>query len=130
MKLNENVKNLLNNTKTWVMSTKGDTPNAVPILFKKVNDDDSLILLDVFMKTSLENIKSNSQAAVSVWDESTLEGYQLKGLATYTTDPAVVEAGNAITSKFNLTTKGAVIVKVNEVTVLTPGPDNGKKIII
>lgn len=125
-KLNENVKTLLNNTKTWVMSTKDIAPNAVPILFKKVADDDTLILFDVFMKKSIENIKKNALVSVTIYDENTLEGYQLKGNATYSTDAALVAEGNSITSAFKLTTKGAVIVKVNETFVLTPGPDNGK----
>ena len=127
-KLNENVKNLLNNTKAWVMSTKDATPNAVPLLFKKVANDDTLILFDVFMKKSIENIKKNAQVSVTVYDDTTLEGYQLKGTATHSTDAALVAEGNSITSPFKLTTKGAVIVKVDEIFVLTPGPDNGKSL--
>lgn len=123
-----NVKKLLSNSKIWVMSTKDDSPNAVPILFKKIADDDSLVLYDVFMKKSIDNIKKNSLVSVTIYDENTLEGYQLKGTGTYTADKAIVEEGNAMTSKFKLVTKGAVIVKANETYILTPGGDNGKKL--
>lgn len=125
-KLNEAVKNLLNNSKTWIMSTKDTTPNAVPLLFKKVANDDTLVLFDVFMKKSIENIKKNGQVAITVYDENTLEGYQLKGTATHTTDANLITEGNTITNPFKLTTKGALLVKIDEVFVLTPGPDNGK----
>jgi hypothetical protein len=56
----------------------------------------------------------------------TLTGYQLKGTAQYSTDQPLVEEGNAITKNYNLTTKGAVIVNIDKVIVLSPGPDNGK----
>ncbi|ADK16803.1 pyridoxamine 5'-phosphate oxidase family protein [Clostridium ljungdahlii] len=124
-KLDENVKKLLNESKAWIMSTMDTTPNAVPILFKKMDNEDNLILFDVFMKKSIENIKKNSQIAITIYNDETLEGYQLKGTATYSIDSKLLEEGNSITSKINLTTKGAVIVNVKETFILTPGPNNG-----
>ncbi|RMC93131.1 pyridoxamine 5'-phosphate oxidase family protein [Clostridium autoethanogenum] len=66
-KLDENVKKLLNESKAWIMSTMDTTPNAVPILFKKMDNEDNLILFDVFMKKSIENIKKNSQIAITIY---------------------------------------------------------------
>lgn len=126
--LSDKVKNLLGSAKTWVIATQGETPNAVPILFKKVVGDDELVLFDVFMNKTIENIKKNGKVAVSVYNEDTLEGYQIKGNADYTTDAALVAEGNGITSGFKLTTKGAVTIKVQEVVVCTPGPNIGKSI--
>ncbi|MFP3153489.1 hypothetical protein LQZ18_03510 [Lachnospiraceae bacterium ZAX-1] len=54
------------------------------------------------------------------------KGYQLKGKAIYSKDAVLLEKGNTITSKFKLTAKGALIVEVKDVYVLTPDPDNGK----
>ncbi|QGZ99229.1 pyridoxamine 5'-phosphate oxidase family protein [Dehalobacter restrictus] len=124
--LNENVSKLLNEAKTWTIATIGETPNAVPILFKKVRTDESLVLFDVFMQKTLDNIVKNNNVAVTVYNESTLEGYQIKGTAEYSTAKDLVDEGNAATSAFKLTTKGAVIVKIKQVIVLTPGPDIGK----
>ena len=84
-KLNDAVKELLGSAKTWVIATQGDTPNAVPILFKKVVEDDELVLFDVFMDTTIANIKKNGKVAISVHNDETLEGYQIKGDANYTT---------------------------------------------
>ncbi|MBE6831510.1 pyridoxamine 5'-phosphate oxidase family protein [Clostridium sp. KNHs216] len=127
-KLNDAVKKLLESAKTWVIATQGETPNAVPILFKKVVGDDELVLFDVFMDTTIANIKKSGEAAISVYNDETLEGYQIKGDAAYTTDATLVAAGNSITSGFQLTTKGAVSLKIREVIVCTPGPDIGKSI--
>lgn len=125
-KLNRDVKELLNDAKIWIIATMDESPNAIPILFKKITDEDDLILFDVFMNQSIKNIKKNAQIAISAYDVNTLTGYQLKGTAQYSTDRALVEEGNSITKNYNLTTKGAVIVNIDKVIVLSPGPDNGK----
>ena len=125
-KIDENVKGLLNKVKVWTLCTSSGKPNAVPILFKKIDGNDDLVFYDVFMKKTLENIKQNDNVSVVAYDEENLQGYQLKGTAVYSNDEAMVAEGNETTSKFKLTTKGAVIVKVDEVIVLTPGPDIGK----
>ncbi len=122
----DQVKNVLNNAKTWIMATVNATPNAVPIFFKKVAEDGSLVLFDVFMNKSTENIAKNPKVSIVAYDEGTMEGYQLKGTAVYSADPKVIAEGNAMTESFKLTTKGAVLVKVEETIVLTPGGDNGK----
>jgi len=125
-KLDNNVKSLFNNSKVWHISTMSDTPNVVPILFKKIDENDNLILFDVFMKKTIDNIGKNGKIALSAYNLETLEGYQLKGAAKYSSDAALIEEGNSVTKNFNLTTKGALIVTVEQAIVLTPGPDIGK----
>ncbi|NLT58950.1 MAG: pyridoxamine 5'-phosphate oxidase family protein [Clostridiales bacterium] len=126
-KLHSDVKKLLEEAKTWVLSTCDDKPNAVPVFFTSAKDDE-LVIFDVFMAKTLDNIKKNSQVAITVFNDSTMQGYQVKGIAQYSSDASLIEAGNAVTGNFNLTTKGAVIVQPQEVYVLSPGPDNGKQI--
>ena len=124
-KLNSKVKQLLEETKPWVLSTCGEEPNAIPVFFTALQDD-SLVLFDVFMNKTLDNLQKNNNVAVTVFDSTTLQGYQLKGKGTYSTNSILLEKGNAATSKFNLTAKGTLIVEVEIAYVLTPGPDNGK----
>ena len=126
MRLNEQVKDCLSNTKSWVLATCGDTPNVVTIMFHEIGEQDELVFYHVFMKKTIENIKAGSTAAVLVNPEGKMEGYQLKGAASYTTDPAYIARGNAMAEKVGLHVSGAVIVNVDTVIVLTPGPDNGK----
>lgn len=125
-KLNEKAKDFLNETQTWILATTGETPNAVPIFFRKIDEDDNLVLFQVFMNKTIQNIQKNACVAITVFNDKTLQGYQLKGVATYTTDATLVAEGNAISNAFKLTTTGAVIIRVQETIVLTPGSDNGK----
>lgn len=54
---NAEVKTFLDANKMWVLATAGDTPNVVPVYFTKVLNDNRLMLVDVFMKKTIENIK-------------------------------------------------------------------------
>lgn len=125
-KLDDNVKSLLNSSKVWHISTTDDMPNVVPVLFKTIDENDNLVLFDVFMKKTVDNIKKNGKIAITIYDLETLKGYQLKGKARYTDESALVDVGDTVTKGFGLKTKGAVIVQVNEAVVTSPGHDNGK----
>ena len=125
----ENVKKLLNAQSVWYIGTYSDTPNAVPVVFKQVAEDGSLILADVFMQTTRANIETNGKIAVSTCDGATMEGYQIKGSAVYLAEGPVVEACKAMVegaTKGGLHAKGAVVVTPEEFIVTTPGPDNNK----
>ena len=126
--LKQEVKQLFAETKIWMVSTCADKPNAIPVFFTAVNDNDDLIIYDVFMRKTLENLKTNKNVSITVYNGSTMEGYQVKGTAQYSDDTSLVEKGNAITSSHKLTTKGVLIVKPEETFVLTPGPNNGKEL--
>lgn len=125
-KLSSEVKAFLQENDIWVFSTCSDKPNSAPVFFKKIDEQDNLVLFDVFMKKGLEDLTKNNHVAISVFNAKTLQGYQIKGTAAYATDEALVKEGNAFSGKMNLVTKGAVIVRVDEVFVQTPGPDAGK----
>lgn len=126
--LTSNVKNAIQNSKSWVLATAGETPNVVTIMFHEMDDQDNLIFYQVFMNKTIDNIKAGSSVAILVNPEGSMEGYQIKGTATYSTDAALVQKGNAMASPMGLTVTGAVIVSPQEVYVLTPGPDNGKRL--
>jgi len=125
--LNQEVVKLLEDSKIWVLASCDKNPNVIPVLFKTI-DEDKLVIFDVFMNKTLDNIKVNENVAITVYNDNTLQGYQIKGTAIYTTDEDLVKAGNSVTNKFNLTTKGALIVEPTEAYIQSPGPDIGKKI--
>lgn len=115
--------------KTWFLGTYNTTPNVVPVLFKDVTDDGKLVVGDVFLATTLDNIKANSQIAVSVCDEKTLEGYQIKGTAVHLTEGSIVETFKKIVSdtfKGAVHAKGALVITPKEIIVTTAGADNKK----
>ena len=77
--LNENVISLLKN-QMWDLATCAEgEPNVVPVAFKDVTEDGKLIVGDVFLETTLNNISADGgRIAISVYDAQKLEGYQIK----------------------------------------------------
>lgn len=130
--LNENVKKLLENS-MWDLATCADgKPNVVPVAFKSVTEDGKLAVGDVFLETTLNNIRDNGgRIAVSVYDAMGLEGYQIKGRAEYLTGGDIVDTFKQMVEKmFNgaATAKGALLITPEKVIVTTPGADNKKEI--
>ena len=128
--MNEQVVALLKSG-IWDLATCADgEPNVVPVAFKDVTEDGKLVVGDVFLETTLRNIKANGgKIAISVYDGQSLEGYQIKGLAEYVTEGPVVDTfKNMVEAMFNgaATAKGALIILPEQVIVTTPGADNKK----
>jgi len=113
-------------------STPDGEPNAVPVGAKKIIDDETILISDQFFNKTLANMKSNPRIAVSFWEGH--EGYQLKGSITIETSGKryeetakwIEEMGNK--AGFPLKSKGAVILKIEEIYGLAPGPGAGKKL--
>ncbi|MCD8016018.1 MAG: pyridoxamine 5'-phosphate oxidase family protein [Lachnospiraceae bacterium] len=128
--LNENVKKLLD-ASMWDLATCANgEPNVVPVAFKMVTEDGKLAVGDVFLETTLNNLYANDgKIAISVYDDQSLEGYQIKGTAEYLTEGDIVSAFKAMVEKmFNgaVTAKGALLITPKKVIVTTPGADNKK----
>ena len=128
--LNENVKKLLVES-MWDIATCADNePNVVPVAFKDVTGDGKLVVGDVFLETTLNNLKANGgRVAISAYNAKSLEGYQIKGTAEYVTEGSVVDTFKAMVEKMfggAATAKGALIITPEKVIVTTPGADNKK----
>ena len=128
--LNENVVKLLKEGMWDLATCANGEPNVVPVAFKDVTDDGKLLVGDVFLETTLNNIQANDgKITISVYDAKNLEGYQVKGTAEYVTEGAVVDTFKAMVEKmFNgaATAKGALIITPEKVIVTTPGAENKK----
>ena len=130
--LNESVIKVLKNG-MWDLATCADgEPNVVPVAFKDVTEDGRLVVGDVFLETTLNNIKANGgKIAISAYDAQSLEGYQIKGTAEYVTEGELVDTFKSMVEKmFNgaATAKGALVITPAKVIVTTPGADNKKEI--
>ena len=117
----------------WDLATcTAGEPNVVPVAFKDVTDDGRLIVGDVFLDTTLRNLRENdNRIAISAYDAKTLEGYQIKGVAEYQTEGDVVAAFKKIVKQtFDgaATAKGALVITPERVIVTTPGGDNKKEL--
>ena len=130
--LSESVIKVLKNG-MWDLATCADgEPNVVPVAFKDVTDDGKLVVGDVFLETTLNNIKANGgKIAISAYDAENLEGYQIKGTAEYVTEGEIVDTFKVMAEKmFNgvATAKGALVITPSKVIITTPGADNKKEI--
>lgn len=130
--LNESVIKVLKNNMWDLATCTNNEPNVVPVAFKDVTREGKLVIGDVFLETTLNNLKGNDgKIAISVYDGQNLEGYQIKGTAEYVTEGEIVNTFKAMVEKmFNgtVTAKGALVVTPTKVIVTTPGADNKKEI--
>jgi len=128
--MNENVVKLLKEGMWDLATCANGEPNVVPVAFKDVTEDGKLVVGDVFLETTLNNIKANNgKIAISVYNAQNLEGYQIKGIAEYVTEGAVVDTFKAMVEKMfkgAATAKGALIITPEKVIVTTPGAENKK----
>ena len=130
--LNESVIKVLKNGMWDIATCTEGEPNVVPVAFKDVTEDGKLVVGDVFLETTLNNIKANDgKIAISAYDAESFEGYQIKGKAEYVADGEIVNTFKEMVEKmFNgaVTAKGALIITPEKVIVTTPGADNKKEI--
>ena len=130
--MNENVVKLLK-TSLWDLATcAGGEPNVVPVAFKDVTEDGKLVVGDVFLETTLRNLRANGgRLAISAYDAQTMEGYQIKGRAEYVSEGALVDDFKAVVEKVfqgAMTAKGALVITPERVIVTTPNGENKKEL--
>jgi predicted pyridoxine 5'-phosphate oxidase superfamily flavin-nucleotide-binding protein len=113
-------------------ATTDGIPNAVPVGAKKIIDNETILISDQFFSKTLANMKANPKVSLSFWEGH--DGYQIKGSVTIETSGSrfeetsrwIEEMGNKI--GVPLKSKGAVILMIDEIYSLAPGPDAGKRI--
>jgi predicted pyridoxine 5'-phosphate oxidase superfamily flavin-nucleotide-binding protein len=133
-KLTNDMKNVMEKSRGYAIATcrKDGIPNVVPIHFVKILSDDEIMLTDIFMKKTFENIQQNPVMAISVWDWDVKprKGYQLKGTPKIETSGKIYDMAVKIVKaeKPDLTPKSAVVVKITDIFVTSPGPDAGKNV--
>lgn len=129
--MNENVKKLLKENMWDLATCINQESNVVPVAFKDVTDDGKLVVGDVFLETTLKNIKANSKIAVSAYDAKSLQGYQIKGRAEYVSEGTLVNSFKVVVEKMfhgAATAKGALIITPERIIVTTPGAENKKEL--
>jgi len=131
-KITAEMKEIAEKTKGFALATvtKDGEPHVIPVGFGKVLSDDEILLVDVFMGRTIENIKANPTVSVSVWDYDSLQGYEFKGKARIETSGKVFDESVKMVKSMlpQLDAKAAVIVKVDSIYVRSPGPEAGKQV--
>ncbi len=118
-----------NNIVFLATANNDKTPNLVPIGLVKPLDNETVLLVANFMNKTYENLKENPKASIVVADVSNCP-YQFKGKVEihesgkYFDD--AVDWAKSVMAQLN--PKGAVLLKIDEIYSVQPGPDAGKKI--
>ncbi len=134
-KMTERMQELFNNVPIVVLSTAtiDGIPNVVPVGAKKIIDNETILISNQFFNKTLANMQANPHVAVTYWEGH--EGYQLKGTVTIETsgqryedtvkwiDELSTKSGNPKKCK------GAIILQIQEIYGLAPGPGAGKQLL-
>ena len=110
-------------------SSKEGIPNVVPIGFARPIDGETILIADNYMNKTRKNLEENPNISL-VTKDATKCPYQFKGKIEIFESgkyfDIVTEWGqNAMTK---LTPKAAILMNVEEIYSIQPGPDAGKKI--
>jgi len=134
-KLTQDMKDVMEKSRGYyavATCDKDGVPNVVPIHFVKILSDDELMMADIFMKKTFENIQQKPVMAVSVWEEDVTprKGFQFKGIPRIETSGRIYDMAVEMVKakKPDLTAKSAVVLKITDIFVTSPGPNAGKNV--
>ena len=131
MVLTEEMKDAIekDNVVFFATATPDGVPNVVPIGFARPIDNNTILIVDNYLNKTRKNIEKNPKASLVVRDASKAP-YQFKGTVE------IVESGKyfddavdwATSVMSQLAPKAAVLLKVEEIYSVQPGPDAGSKV--
>jgi len=130
MKIPEKVKDIFVNEPVHQLATSSaaGVPNISNIGAKYLLDDETIIVVDNYMKKTLSNIMENPVMAILIRRGG--ESYQIKGRCRYLQSGPVYEEARkrikSIAEKYPA--KGALEMKIEEVYNSASGFDSGEKI--
>jgi predicted pyridoxine 5'-phosphate oxidase superfamily flavin-nucleotide-binding protein len=112
-------------------ASKDGEPNISPKGSLSVIDDETLLYADLFAGKTRCNLEENNKVTVAFVDPKTAHGYQLKGKAQVLTTGKIYEdTCNQIASLPVKLPKpeAVVVIKVQTIYNLSPGPEAGKPV--
>ena len=131
-KITAEMREVVDKTKGWAVATasKDGTPHVITVGFAKVLSEGEILVMDVFMKKTRENIEANPKIAVSACDFDALKGYRFEGVPTILTSGPIFDDGVKWVKGVmpQLSPKAAVVVKVDKIYITSPGPDAGREV--
>ena len=104
-------------------------PNVAPKRSTRVLSEDSLIFTEGTGGATYANIKRGSKVSISVVNRDTLDGYRFVGNATLQENGELYDLAAEMSAKMGRPKPfGVVIIKIEEIHSLKPGPMAGKRI--
>ncbi|MFA5453541.1 MAG: pyridoxamine 5'-phosphate oxidase family protein [Candidatus Methanomethylophilaceae archaeon] len=134
VKLNDEMIKEIGKMKLFMFATasKSGIPNVIPVgmLFLQP-DNETVWIVDNFMKKTLANIKENPKASFVIWNPDGTSSYQVKGsLKIENTGTDYEKAVDiAHNKRKELPAKNLIKMRITEVYSVTPGPNAGSKLL-
>lgn len=108
---------------------KDGVPNNAPKRSTRVSNDETLIFSEGTAGNTYANILNGSKVAVAVVNREILDGYRFLGTPKVLTEGEIYEKSAEMSLKAGLPKpKAVVLIHIDEIHSLKPGPMAGKKI--
>ncbi len=118
IKINEELRNLIGSHPLGLSSVdKNGNPHCIAVSCVKVISENQILITDVHMLTTVENIKNNPRVCLVVWNKEWKDdcfGYVLKGKAEHFTDGKWCDEVAKIAENKDLKFKGAILATLDE----------------
>lgn len=109
--------------------SKEGIPNNAPKRSTRIFNDETLIFSEGTGGATLRNILDGSRVSVAVVNRETLDGYRFLGTPEIITEGPVYDRSAEMSLKAGMPKpKAVVLVHIDEIHTLKPGPMAGKKI--
>jgi predicted pyridoxine 5'-phosphate oxidase superfamily flavin-nucleotide-binding protein len=109
--------------------SKDGVPNVAPKRSTRVLNEETLIFSEGTGGATYQNILDGSKDSVAVVDRETVDGYRFVGTPEVQSSGELYEQAAAMSEKAGMRKPLAVIlVHINEIHSLKPGPAAGKKL--
>ncbi len=133
VKFNADMKSEFQKLKTIYLATasKAGVPNVVPIGAMFLIDDETLWVIDNFMKKTMNNVKENPVASFDIWNPDGTMSYQVKCDVKYENSGADYEKARDMMhqKRADLPAKGLLKLTFKEIYQVKPGPGAGDLIL-
>ena len=109
--------------------SKEGIPNNAPKRSTRIFDDETLIFSEGTGGATLQNILDGSRVSVAVVNREILDGYKFLGTPRVLTEGEIYERSAEMSLKAGMPKpKAVILVHIDEIFSLKPGPMAGKKI--
>jgi hypothetical protein len=129
-KLTQEMKDMVASQQCFVATSDANgMPNVAPKRSTRVLNDEALIFTEGTGGATFANIKNGSKIAVAVVNREIVDGYRFIGIPEFQESGELYDMAAAVSIKMGKPKPlGVVIVHINEIHSLKPGPMAGKKI--
>lgn len=104
-------------TVNFATVNKDSKPNVIAVAFVKVVSNNRVLISDVCMKQTKENLKRNNNVCLAVWDKN-WDGYKLIGTAKYFSEGKWKKFVEKMPDNKNSPPKGAILITISRLIKL------------